>query len=304
MKPARNWLLIAGLAGLVLLVALAVAGPWLSPTDPLKFHMRATIAGKYSVPPFKPSVPFPLGSDVLGRDILSGLLSGARYTLLFSGMAVALAFVVALPVGLAAGWRGGFMGSVIQNIAAGNSAIPQLLGAAIFLARIRAAGPDWPLALQAVLSAAVMGIWSAPRIADLIRRMALSVKQEPYMEGAVASGARPWRILLRHLLPNLAPALVTSAVLEYASVLRTLALLGLFNIWIAPTKWYEMDLGEPPRVVAYPAVPEWASYMGIGFTGMRETPWVVLYPGLAFTLAVLVFQAVGEGLRRRWRLQQ
>lgn len=305
MRPAPNWRLIIGLAGLALLGLVALIGPLLAPADPLKVTWVIKVSSaKYIVPPYAPSAQYPLGSDHMGRDILSGLLSGARYTLLFTGLAVAVGFLAAIPAGLLAGWRGGLLGSAVQTVAAGNMAIPQLIGIAIFLARIRVTGPGWPLWVQTLAGAAVMGLWAAPRVADMVRRLALSVAREPYLEGAVAGGARPWQILRRHLLPNLAPALATSAVLEYASVLRMLALLGLFDIGIAPTNWYEGNLSNPSGLMAYPVVPEWASYMGMGFGGIRESPWVVIYPGLAFTVAALVFQAAGEGLRQRWRLRR
>ncbi|MFZ5828034.1 MAG: ABC transporter permease [Bacillota bacterium] len=294
----RNLLLLSGLIGLALLLLLVVLGPALTPHDPLARAQLLPVNGATAMPPHPPHAEHPLGTDQRGRDILSGLLAGGRYTLLFTMGAVGLCLLVGVPLGLLAGWRGGWAGAALQSLAAGVSAVPPLLLTGLLLNWMQIAASGGPPLLQSVRNGLVLALIAAPRIADQVRRLTVQVRAMPYIEAAVAAGATGQRIAFRHVLPNLLGPLTTTALMEAAGVLRTLALLSLFGIYIVPVTVVDMGGG---RVVNTPAMPEWTSYLGDFYSTMRLSYWVMLYPGIAIAVAMLVFHLTAEGLRRRWQ---
>lgn len=296
----RNPALRFGVMGLAVLVFLALFGPQLSPKDPLEMREFIEVNGKRQYPPFPPSREFPLGTDSVGRDILSGLLAGSRYTLLFTALAVGLSLCLAVPLGLVAGLGGRWLRSGVEALAAGVSAIPPVLAAGLLLQWTKLVGRDWPIAAQILFTAGVWAALNGARLAEVVRRFTVQIRAEPYVEAAVAAGATPGRVMFKHVLPNLSPALVTTALLESASFLRMLALLGVLRIFISPTSVVELPGGG---IRTFPLLPDWSSYLAFPFGSLRTSYWILLFPGLMLAFSVMVLQALAEGLRKKWSLR-
>jgi peptide/nickel transport system permease protein len=293
----RNRSLLLGLGGLAILLALALFGPALAPHDPIKTQAMVMKGGQFVTPPFAPGAEYPFGTDKFGRDVLSGLLAGTRYTLSFVLLAAGMAALVAIPLGLVAGWRGRLTGGLTRTLATALSTLPSLFLAGLLLRTVRRLYPDLGLLGQVLLNAGVMGLLMAPRLAEQIRLLTSQVKGEPYIEGAVAAGATGARILRRHLLPNLTGPLLILFLTEVAATLRLLALLGIFKLYLAPTQRFEYRDGE---FLYLPAVPDWTSYIEGAFNGLRTSWWTILFPGLMLTFAILAFSLTADGLRQRW----
>jgi peptide/nickel transport system permease protein len=214
----------------------------------------------------------PLGTDALGRDVLARLIYGARISLLVGLTSVAISAPVGVAVGLVAGYGGGRLGDMLMRLADVQLAIPNIL---LTIAIVTVLGPGLS---NVILSLSVAG-W--PTYARLVRGEVLVAIRQDYVEAARALGARPRRILFRHVLPNvLTPAIVfaTFAVGDMIILEATLSFLGL---------------GVPPRVVT------WGSMLNDGRLYLTTAWWITVFPGLAIFLAVLGANLIGDSLRDR-----
>lgn len=250
-----------GMALLVVLVLAALLSPWLAPYDWNETRVCRRLA--------PPSSEHLFGCDLYGRDLFSRVLYGARFSLSVGVGTVAISLVFGGLFGVAIAYAGG------RTDALGARAIDVMLG--------------FPPIVLAILVVAVLGVglWNAalavgiagiPRFARIVRAAALSLVSREYIEGARAAGARPGRILVRHLLPNLAPTLIVLASLDLGNAVLFTATLSF------------LGLG------AQPPTPEWGAMLNAGREFIRYAPWTMLFPGGALFLAVMAVNLVGDRL--------
>lgn len=253
-----------GLAGLLLLaipLAAALIAPLLFPGDPL------AIAGPALTPPFADPA-LPLGADRLGRDVLAGLLHGARATLLVGLAAAFVAVAFGTLVGAAAGFAGGLADEALMRVTEAFQTVPGFL---LALAFVSVAGASLPVMVLAI----ALGAWTGP--ARLTRAEVLSIRSRDHVAAARVAGMRPVEIALREVLPNaLPPVLALSSVIVANAVLVEAALSFL-------------GLGDPNIVT-------WGSMIAEGRNVLHSAPYLSLLPGLAIVITVLGVHLVSEGL--------
>jgi peptide/nickel transport system permease protein len=254
----------AAFGGLVILffVVVALAAPWLAPYDPL--------ATSWSAIRKAPSAAHWLGTDEIGRDVLSRVIFGSRASLAAGVVAVLIALAIGVPVGLLAGYAGGKTDLLVSRLTDALLACPFLILAIALAAFL---GPSLTNAMIAI------GISATPVFVRLTRGQTLAVKAEDYVLAARAVGSSPWRIALRHVLPNVAPALIVQATLAIAAAI------------IAEASLSFLGLGQQP-----PA-PSWGSMLNTAKNYVDNAPWMAIWPGLSIFLLVLSFNLVGDGLR-------
>lgn len=253
----------AGFAILTLLVLVALFAPVLSPGDPLR------IAGRALTAPFSDPA-FPFGTDRLGRDVLAGILHGARTSLAVGLAAAAAALAIGLCVGLAAGFAGGVVDEALMRVVDAFQIVPGFLLALAFVSVI---GPSLPVVVLAI----ALGAWADP--ARLTRAEVLSVRERDYVAAARIAGMHPVEIAVREILPNvLPPVLALSAIIVAAAVLTEAALSFL-------------GLGDPNTVT-------WGSMIAEGRNVLRSSPWLSIFPGIALVVTVVGVYLFSEGLTR------
>lgn len=257
-KPAA----MVGLVVVLMFVGAALAAPWLAPYDPL-----GTSWSRIRRPP---SELFWFGTDELGRDILSRILYGARASLQAGVVSVAIAMVLGVPLGLIAGYAGGWSDHVIGRCTDALLACPFLILAIAMAAFL---GPSLTNAMIAI------GISAMPIFIRLTRASVLGVKTEDYVEAARAAGNPHWRILVRHILPNILPPLIVQATLTIATAI------------IAESALSFLGLGQQPPN------PSWGSMLNTARSFMSQAPHMAVWPGLAICVVVLAFNLLGDGLR-------
>lgn len=253
---------LASLVLLTIFCLIAVVGPLLMQTDPAQQTLSLRRA--------PPSAEHPFGLDHLGRDVLSRLVHGARYTIVASFGATVLVTLVGLFAGIGAGYRGGWVDQLVMRAADVLLAFPVFLAAIVIVAVL---GPDLRNAIIAVAIARV------PAYARIIRGAALQAREMAYAEAARAVGCRDARIMARHILPNvILPAVVLSTV-EMAGVVLSLSGLSF------------LGLG------AQPPASEWGLMMSEAKGYLTQAPHLMLFPGSALALLVIAINLVGDGLR-------
>lgn len=253
---------MVGLAVVLFFVALAVLAPWIAPHDPI-----ATSWGAIRRPP---SATYWFGTDELGRDVLSRVVWGTQASLLAGVVSVGISLLLGVPIGLLAGFFGGWVDALISRITDAFLACPFLILAIALAAFL---GPSLTNAMIAI------GVSATPVFVRLTRGQVLAVKVEDYVEAARAVGNPPWRIALRHVLPNVTAPLIVQSTLAIASAV------------IAEASLSFLGLGQQP-----PA-PSWGSMLNTAKNYMDQAPWMALWPGLAIFLLVLSFNLLGDGLR-------
>lgn len=255
----------SGVLGFILVtvfVGLSLFGPLLAPYDPNKQHLD-----KCFVPP---QHKFLLGTDQLGRDLLSRLLYGTRISLMIAASAVAFGLTVGMTLGLITGYFGGWVDDLIMRIVDILLAFPGMMFA---LALSAAMGPGFVNVVLAI------GIASSPLYARVVRGTILRLKGRVFVLAAKASGAGTMRILLHHLLPNCLGPIIIQTTLRFANSIIVAAGLSF------------LGLGVPPNV------PELGSMLADGRVYLRSASWVALSPGLSLMFMVLGFNLMGDGLR-------
>jgi peptide/nickel transport system permease protein len=243
-------------------VAIAVLAPVIAPYDPLaQSYLRINAY---------PSAEHWLGTDQFGRDILSRLLYGARNSLLFGLISPAIAAVVGTALGVAAGFFGGAVDRVVSRLIDTLLAFPELL-LAIMVAAVLGGG-FWNVVM-------VIAVAFVPGFARVARASTLAVKQEPYIEAAVAVGLGTPKTIWRHVLPNISAPIVVLATLWVASAIRLEASLSFLGIGTRP-----------------PA-PSWGNIIRDGLGNIFGSPWPIVGAGAAITVVVLAFNLLGDALR-------
>ena len=286
-----NFPFMAGMLIVVLLLAVALLGPRFASENPYLSGQRTAemVDGELIFPPFSPLPQFPMGSDQWGRDILSMLLYGARNTLVACVFVTMARLVLGLALGALAGWRaGGLVDRAVMSLVGILSSLPTLLTGMILILAL-----DIRKGLSAFLIALCLVGWG--EIAQYIRGEFISLRDQPFVDGARVVGLTEGGIMVRHILPNVLPSLVVLALLEMGSVLMILGELGFVGVFIGGgTLTGTFDDGT----VAFADIPEWGAMLSGARAYIRNSPWMVFYPAMAFFVAVLGFNLLGEGLRR------
>jgi len=250
-----------GLGLIAVLALVALLAPVLSPGDPLR------IAGRALTAPFTDPA-FPLGTDRLGRDVLAGIVHGARTSLLVGLAAALAALAIGLCVGLAAGFAGGLVDEALMRVVDAFQIVPSFLLALAFVSVIGASVP-------VVVLAIALGAWADP--ARLTRAQVLSVRERDYVASARTIGMHPVEIAFREILPNvLPPVLALSAIIVAAAILTEAALSFL-------------GLGDPNIVT-------WGSMIAEGRNVLRSSPFLSIFPGIALVVTVVGVYLLSEGL--------
>jgi ABC-type dipeptide/oligopeptide/nickel transport system permease component/ABC-type lipoprotein export system ATPase subunit len=279
------------LGGIILVVLLGtlILGQRLAPHSPYGSTSSLQVNGTLQFAPFPPSSMFPLGTDQQGRDILSLLLYGARRTLSLAFFAVLARILLGFVLGALAGW---FSDSLLDRVLTGLTqvvaAFPALLLAMVLIYAFGIRQGLWVFALALCLIG-----WG--EAAQFVRGQVMHIREQDYIEGALATGLGDLQLLARHVLPNLVPSLVVLACLEMGGVLMILGELGFIGVFIGGG-WTTRNIMD--AVVTYFDVPEWGVMLSHTWRSFRSYPWMTFYPALAFTLSIVGFNLFGEGLRR------
>ncbi len=256
---------LSGLAGagiVALLVIAATFPPLITSRDP-----NAQSLTERRQPP---SAAHPLGTDELGRDILSRIIYGARVSLVVGIGAVVAAMAVGVPLGLVAGYRGGLYDLAIMRLVDLLLSFPHILLAILVVSVL---GPSlWNVV-------AAIGVWNVPIFARIARSSALRVRELAYVEAAVAAGASAARVLTRHVFPNSLGPIVVTATLSLGGAILTESGLSFLGLGI-----------QPPT-------PSWGMMLSTGKGYLRGAYHIATFPGLAIMLAVLGFNFLGDALR-------
>ncbi|MGQ0571640.1 MAG: ABC transporter permease [Armatimonadota bacterium] len=218
----------------------------------------------------RPSPTHPLGTDQLGRDLLTRVVYGARVSFLIGILAVILSALLGVPIGLVSGYYAGWIDIGVQRLVDLMLAFPGFLLA---------------LTLIAVLGVGIanvvvaVGLATVPVYVRLVRGVALSIRQQVYVEAARALGVPDRRIVARHVLPNCLPPVIVQSTLQLGTAILTAAGLGFLGLGVRPP------------------TPEWGTMLGEGQTYMFSSWYIATFPGLAIFLAVMAFNLLGDGLR-------
>lgn len=258
----RNPAAMAGLIVLLALIVVAFFGGRFAPYSPQQPDLNALFSA--------PTARHPFGTDQLGRDLLSRIITGTGYSLRTALVATLAAAVIGIPLGLLGGYFGGWIGRAVDLFTDSMLAFPGII---LALAVVTALGASFTNAMLAV------GISFSPVYARLVRGQVLAVRQMPYIEAGRLLGYSHWRLLVRHIVPNIAAPIVV------------LSALGLSGAILVGTALSFLGLG------AAPPTPEWGAIMFAGVPFLQTAPWVTLFPGLAITITVLAANLVGDGLR-------
>ena len=256
----RVGLVAAGL--IAVLVAIAVLAPWVAPYDPRAQDLLRTLEG--------PSGAHWLGTDEVGRDVLSRMIFGARVSLLAAAQAVVLAVVLGLPPGLIAGYFGGWIDTVVSRINDTVMSFPPLL---LAIAIVGVFGPNLRNAMLAV------GIIFAPRFLRLTRASVLAVREETFIEASRSIGTPTTRILRTRVLPNTVSPLLVQTSLSLGFAMLAEACLSFLGLGV-----------QPPEA-------SWGAMVGRAYRFLNQSPTLVIFPGLAIVVAVLAFNLFGDALR-------
>lgn len=253
---------IVGLVIIGLLILTAIFANVIAPYNPTKQDLINQF--------LPPSSEYLFGTDEFGRDIFSRIIFGSRISLQVGVIAVGIAMITGTLIGMLAGYYGRWFDMISQRVIDVMLAFPGLL---LALAIIAVLGTG----IQNVMIA--VGIGSVPTYARLVRAQVLSAKQLEYVEAARAMGARDYRLLLKHILPNVISSLIVLGSLGIASAILSAAALSFIGLG-----------AQPPS-------PEWGAMLSQGRDFLRDQWWITTFPGIFIALTVLGFNLVGDGLR-------
>jgi ABC-type dipeptide/oligopeptide/nickel transport system permease subunit len=253
---------MAGLVLLLTLLGLSLAAPLVTPYDPERQNLARALRPM--------GLEHPLGTDHLGRDMLARLVYGGRLSLTIGFLAVVIGLAVGVPLGAISGFRGGATDLVVQRFADILLSFPGFLLALSLVAMLG-------VGLQNVVVA--VGVSAVPSFIRLVRGAVLSIREQTYVEAAVALGQRPGPIVFRHVLPNAMAPVIVQATLNLGAAILLAAGLGFLGLGV-----------QPPTA-------EWGTMLGEGRQYIFRAPALTTLPGVAIFLAVLGFNLFGDGLR-------
>jgi peptide/nickel transport system permease protein len=252
-----------GLTISALVIVCAIAAPLLAPYDPNEQDYAAITD--------PPSAAHVLGTDDLGRDVLSRIIYGSRVSLEVGIIAVGIAILVGVTLGLVSGYAGGVLDDVIMRVVDAIQAFPGLI---LALAITAALGPNIANAMLAI------GFVATPGIARLARGQTLSVREREFVLAARVCGATPMGIIGKHIWPNVTAPIIVQATLLMGTAIVTEASLSFLGVGV-----------QPPT-------PSWGAMLRTGSQYLEVAPWIGIAPGVAIFVTVLAFNFVGDGLRR------
>ena len=252
---------LIGGAILVAMVVIAIAAPWVGTVDPL-----AVFPSKRLHPPSAESW---LGTDMLGRDVYSRVVYGARVSLIVGLAVAALSTLLGLAIGLVTGYVRR-LDAVVMRIMDGLMSIPSVLLAIALMALTKASIGNVIVAIT---------LAEMPRVVRLVRSLVLSLREQPYVEAAIAAGTTLPRILVRHILPNIVAPLLVQATYVCGSAMITEAILSFIGA------------GTPPNT------PSWGNIMAEGRSMIQIAGYLLLFPGICLSLTVLAVNLLGDGMR-------
>jgi peptide/nickel transport system permease protein len=269
-RVVRSPSVIAGAFILALMVLMGLAAPFLGTMDPARIDptIRNKKPGVETVVDQQPRTHW-MGTDSLGRDVYSRVVYGARISLIIGVVVAALSIAIGLFIGLLAGYIR-WVDGIVMRVMDGLMAIPNILLAIAVLS-------IWGAGLLTVVLAIV--IPEVPRVVRLVRSVVLSVREEPYVEAAVAVGTPTPLILIRHILPNTIAPLIVQGTYIAASAILIEAILSFLGV------------GIPPEI------PTWGNIMAEGRTLFRVFPHNIFFPGIFLALTVLAVNMLGDGMR-------
>jgi peptide/nickel transport system permease protein len=251
-----------GLIIILLLILASVLGPSLAPDDPLE------IAPDVRLTP--PTLRHPLGTDEVGRDILSRILWGARISLQIGIAIVFFSAMIGLIIGMVSGYYGGLLDQVLMRFTDIFISFPTLI---LAIAMTAALGPSLSNAVIAMII-----VWW-PIYARLIRSEVLVIKEKDYILAIRVLGANPFKILAFHVLPNAVDTIIVRASIDFGNAVMFCAALSFIGLG-----------AQPPQ-------PEWGAMVTTGKDYLRDAWWLVTFPGLAIFLTVMGFNLLGDGIR-------
>jgi peptide/nickel transport system permease protein len=260
-RVATSWQGAFGLTVLAFTIVLALGANWIAPHSPIDVNMDAILAA--------PSSAYWFGTDELGRDIFSRVVFGARISLQIVVAAVGLALLAGVTIGLLSGWLGGRWDTAIMRAMDALLAFPFLV---LALAIIAILGPDLTNAMLAI------AITKAPGFARLVRSEVLTIKHVDFVKASVALGATDFRIIVRHIWPNVAGNVIVFGSLAGSQALVTESALSFLGLGV-----------QPPT-------PSWGSMIATGMD-YASSWWCSFFPGLAIFFVVLAFNLLGDACR-------
>jgi peptide/nickel transport system permease protein len=253
---------LAGATIVALFVLMAAGAPWIASTDPIRTDWAKIRKA--------PSWAHPFGTDDLGRDGFSRVVWGARISMQAGVFSILLAMAIGVPVGLVAGYYRGALDQVIMRLTDAWLAFPFLI---LAIGLVTILGPSLTNATLAI------GLGATPTYIRLTRGLVLSTKEEDYVQGARALGAGDLRVMARHILPNVASAILVQATVAVPTAIIAEAVLSFLGLGV-----------QPPA-------PSWGTMLNAAQQFLEQAPWMAYWPGLAIFTLALSFNLAGDGLR-------
>jgi peptide/nickel transport system permease protein len=258
----KNKLSVVGSIMAFLLIPIAVFAPMISPHDPIDQDLFHRLTG--------PEASHPLGTDFMGRDVFSRVIHGTRVSLLVGVLSVFLGMAVGTMMGIVAGYKGGRTENIIMRVVDILMSFPdEVLGIMIMV--VIGSG-----LFKLII---VIGILLIPRFARLTHAPALSLREREYVEAGRAIGIDEFRIIVRHILPNVFGEVAVMGALWIGLAIRLEANLSFLGLGVSPP------------------TPTWGNMIRTGIDHLTNAPWLSVFPGLAILITVLAFNMVGDGLR-------
>jgi nickel transport system permease protein len=254
---------------LSILFLIAVFAPWIAPNNPVSVHLA------YKLHP--PSLEFPLGTDHLGRCNLSRLLYGTRISLGFAVLIFISSLVIGLIVGTISGYKGGWIDHLLMRCCDGVMAFPNLI---LVLGLVGIFGPGLPQVILALML--VQWVYYA----RIFRGMVLSLKEENFIKAAQINGSSQWKILKKHIIPNVLPPLVVMGTLEMGWAIMDISAMSFLGLGV-----------QPPAA-------EWGAMIHEGKSYIRTNPELMIYPGMMIMIVVVTFNLLGESLSERYGVKR
>lgn len=254
---------------LIVLFILTILAPWISPHDPIQVNLALKLK--------PPSMEYPLGTDYLGRCNLSRLLHGARISLGIAFLIFISSLGIGLLVGTFAGYKGGRIDLVLMRFCEGVMAFPNLV---LILGLVGIFGPG----MKQVILAMVLVQWVY--YARMFRGLVLSLKEQNFIAAARINGSSQWKIIRRHIIPNVLPPIVVMGTLEIGWAIMDISALSFLGLGI-----------QPPT-------PEWGAMIHEGKSYIRSNPELMIYPGVMIMLVVITFNVLGEALSDRFGVKR
>jgi peptide/nickel transport system permease protein len=258
----KNRTALVGAIGVILVLLLAIFGPFFMPYNPVEQHLFDQLK--------PPSARFPFGTDVFGRDVLSRVILGTRFSLMVGLTSVMIAVVLGVPTGILAGYKGGLIDTGITRVVDILMSFPVLILGLMLRAAIGGGFIGLVLAI---------GIAITPRFIRLARGPTISIREKEYVESAKALGVSEFRLMFRHIMPNVMGDVAVMSTLWIALAIRLEANLSFIGIGIPPP------------------TPSWGEMIRSGVDFLTNAPWISTIPGMFILFSVMSFNMIGDGIR-------